>query len=50
MSAIASGASSTGAPSAADAAREYPWSEIFGRLGVQRLTRVKPAAPAVSLT
>ena len=31
-------------------AREYSWSEIFGRLGVQRLTRDRPAAPAVSLT
>ena len=31
-------------------AREYSWSEIFGTLGVMRLTRAKPAAPAVSLT
>jgi len=31
-------------------AREYSWSDIFGTLGVQRLTRAKPAAPAVSLT
>ncbi len=31
-------------------ARVYPWSEIFGALGVRRLTRDKPATPAVSLT
>ena len=31
-------------------ARIYPWSEIFGALGVRRLTRAKPATPAVSLT
>jgi RNA-directed DNA polymerase len=31
-------------------AREFSWSEIFGDLGVQRLTRDKPAAKAVSLT
>jgi len=31
-------------------ARAYPWNEVFGKLGVQRLTRNKPAAPAVSLT
>jgi len=30
-------------------AREYSWSDIFGTLGVMRLTRAKPAAPAVSL-
>jgi len=49
MSAIASGASSTGAPGAADSARaSYSWSDIFGKLGVQRLARDKAAAPAVS--
>ena len=31
-------------------ARVYPWSEIFGKLGVRRLTRHPPATPAVSLT
>jgi hypothetical protein len=31
-------------------ARDYSWSDIFGTLGVRRLTREKPAAPAVSLT
>src|SRR5271165_4921942 len=31
-------------------ARAFSWSEVFGELGVQRLTRDKPAAPAVSLT
>ena len=31
-------------------ARAYSWSEIFGTLGVRRLTRNKPATPAVSLT
>ncbi len=31
-------------------ARAFSWSEVFGTLGVQRLTRDKPAAPAVSLT
>jgi len=31
-------------------AREYSSSEIFAKLGVQRLSRDKPAAPAVSLT
>lgn len=51
MSAIVSGASSTVAPSAADAVRvSISWSEIFGTLGVQRLRRDKPAAPAASLT
>jgi RNA-directed DNA polymerase len=28
----------------------FSWGEIFGKLGVLRLTRDKPAAPAVSLT
>ena len=50
MPATASGVSSTGAPSAADEARAFSWSDVFGKLGVQRLTRDKPAAPAVSLT
>jgi len=31
-------------------AREYSWSDVFGKLGAQRLTRDKPVAPAVSLT
>ena len=31
-------------------ARAFSWSDVFGKLGVQRLTRDKPAAPAVSLT
>ena len=31
-------------------ARVFSWSDVFGKLGVQRLTRDKPAAPAVSLT
>ncbi len=31
-------------------ARVFSGGEIFGKLGVQRLTRDKPAAPAVSLT
>ena len=31
-------------------ARVLSWNVVFGKLGVQRLTRDKPAAPAVSLT
>ena len=31
-------------------ARVFSWNDVFGKLGVQRLTRDKPAAPAVSLT
>jgi hypothetical protein len=31
-------------------AREYSRGDIFGMLGVMRLTRDRPAAPAVSLT
>ena len=50
MSATASGASPTGAPSAAGAARVFSWNDGFGKLGVQSLTRDKAAALAVSLT
>jgi hypothetical protein len=31
-------------------ARAFSWNDVFGKRGVQRLTRDKPAAPAVSLT
>ena len=31
-------------------ARGFSWTDVFGKLGVQRLTRDNPAAPAVSLT
>jgi RNA-directed DNA polymerase len=31
-------------------ARVFSWGDVFGRLGVRRLTRDKPTAPAVSLT
>jgi len=31
-------------------ARVFSWNDVFGKLGVQRLTRDKPAALAVSLT
>lgn len=31
-------------------ARAFSWNDVFGTLGVQRLTRAKPAASAVSLT
>jgi RNA-directed DNA polymerase len=31
-------------------ARAFSWGEIFGKLGVQRLTRERPPASAVSLT